>query len=97
MLYIWIISLIFFRYTFFTLSPADLSPPYWINMGAVAISTLAGTMLVAAARALAADRVDIAVRKGLHAAVLGHRILVDPDAGDPGRVAARLSAVSAGL
>ena len=49
MLYIWIISLIFYRYTFFTLSPADLAPPYWINMGAVAISTLAGTMLIAAA------------------------------------------------
>jgi tellurite resistance protein TehA-like permease len=47
MLYIWIISLIFYRYTFFTLSPGDLSPPYWINMGAVAISTLAGTMLIA--------------------------------------------------
>ena len=49
MLYIWIISLIFYRYTFFSLSPSDLTPPYWINMGAVAISTLAGTMLLAAA------------------------------------------------
>ncbi|HEY8668849.1 MAG TPA: tellurite resistance/C4-dicarboxylate transporter family protein, partial [Tepidisphaeraceae bacterium] len=47
MLYIWIISLIFYRYTFFALHPSDLSPPYWINMGAVAISTLAGTMLAA--------------------------------------------------
>jgi tellurite resistance protein TehA-like permease len=51
MLYIWIISLIFYRYTFFVLSPSDLTPPYWINMGAAAISTLAGTMLVAAAGA----------------------------------------------
>jgi tellurite resistance protein TehA-like permease len=50
MLYIWIISLIFYRYTFFTISPTDLAPPYWINMGAVAISTLAGTMLLASAR-----------------------------------------------
>ena len=49
MLYVWIISLIFYRYTFFALSPSDLAPPYWINMGAVAISTLAGTMLLAAA------------------------------------------------
>jgi tellurite resistance protein TehA-like permease len=47
MLYVWIISLIFYRYTFFSLSPDHLSPPYWINMGAVAISTLAGTMLIA--------------------------------------------------
>jgi tellurite resistance protein TehA-like permease len=46
MLYVWTISLIFFRYTFFRMSPADLTPPYWINMGAVAISTLAGTFLV---------------------------------------------------
>jgi tellurite resistance protein TehA-like permease len=45
MLYIWIISLIFYRYTFFTMQPSDLAPPYWINMGAVAISTLAGAML----------------------------------------------------
>jgi len=49
MLYLWIIALIFYRYMFFPLSPSDLAPPYWINMGAVAISTLAGTMLVAAA------------------------------------------------
>ncbi|MCC7070059.1 MAG: tellurite resistance/C4-dicarboxylate transporter family protein [Deltaproteobacteria bacterium] len=49
MLYIWMISLIFYRYTFFKFSPTDLMPPYWINMGAVAISTLAGTSLVAAA------------------------------------------------
>jgi len=49
MLYLWIISLIFYRYMFFTMSPSDLAPPYWINMGAAAISTLAGTMLVAAA------------------------------------------------
>lgn len=47
MLYIWIISLIFYRYTFFTISPSDLAPPYWINMGAVAISTLAGATLLA--------------------------------------------------
>ncbi len=48
MLYLWIISLIFYRYTFFTMAPSDLAPPYWINMGAAAISTLAGTMLVGA-------------------------------------------------
>lgn len=47
MLYIWMISLIFYRYTFFRFSPADLSPPYWINMGAMAISTLAGATLIA--------------------------------------------------
>jgi tellurite resistance protein TehA-like permease len=46
MLYIWIIALIFYRYTFFPLDPRQLAPPYWINMGAMAISTLAGTVLV---------------------------------------------------
>jgi tellurite resistance protein TehA-like permease len=46
MLYIWMISLIFYRYTFFRFSPADLSPPYWINMGAMAISALAGAILI---------------------------------------------------
>jgi tellurite resistance protein TehA-like permease len=49
MLYIWIIGLIFYRYTFFTMSPSDLAPPYWINMGAAAISALAGSNLVLAA------------------------------------------------
>ncbi|MCC6850265.1 MAG: tellurite resistance/C4-dicarboxylate transporter family protein [Deltaproteobacteria bacterium] len=46
MLYIWMISLIFYRYTFFSFSPADLAPPYWINMGAMAISTLGGSLLI---------------------------------------------------
>lgn len=44
-LYLWLMTLIFFRYTFLPMSPADLTPPYWINMGAVAISTLAGATL----------------------------------------------------
>ncbi|MBX3414785.1 MAG: tellurite resistance/C4-dicarboxylate transporter family protein [Pirellulales bacterium] len=48
MLYMWIISLIFYRYSFFPMSPADLAPPYWINMGAMAISTLAGATLISA-------------------------------------------------
>jgi len=46
MLYIWFISLIFYRYTFLVFSPGDLTPPYWINMGAMAISTLVGAKLV---------------------------------------------------
>jgi tellurite resistance protein TehA-like permease len=51
MLYIWIIGLIFYRYTFLPMSPSDLAPPYWINMGAAAISTMAGANLVLAAPA----------------------------------------------
>ena len=45
-MYISIISLIFYRYMFFKFSPADFVPSYWINMGAMAISTLAGSVLI---------------------------------------------------
>ena len=46
MFYILIISLIFYRFMFFKLNPQDLTPPYWINMGAVAITTLAGANII---------------------------------------------------
>ena len=49
MLYLWLIALIFYRIMFRPLAPADLTPPYWINMGAMAISTLGGVSLVSAA------------------------------------------------
>jgi tellurite resistance protein TehA-like permease len=40
MLYIWTVSLIFYRYTFFIFLPPDLSPPSWINMGAMEFPSL---------------------------------------------------------
>ncbi len=46
MLYLTIITLIFYRFTFFALTTEVLTPPYWINMGAVAITTLAGSTLL---------------------------------------------------
>jgi len=46
MLYLSIITLIFYRFTFVELTTAALTPPYWINMGAVAITTLAGSTLI---------------------------------------------------
>jgi tellurite resistance protein TehA-like permease len=46
MFYLLVIALIFYRFTFLTLKARDLSPPYWINMGAVAITTLAGVRLL---------------------------------------------------
>jgi tellurite resistance protein TehA-like permease len=46
MLYLAIIPLIFYRFTFVRLASRDFSPPYWINMGAVAITTLAGSTLI---------------------------------------------------
>ncbi|MBX6740551.1 MAG: tellurite resistance/C4-dicarboxylate transporter family protein [Acetobacteraceae bacterium] len=41
-----LISLILYRWLFFNLSAEMLTPPYWINMGAVAITTLAGAQLM---------------------------------------------------
>jgi tellurite resistance protein TehA-like permease len=49
MLYLSIITLIFYRLTFVRVTSAELTPPYWINMGAVAITTLAGANLTVAA------------------------------------------------
>ncbi|MGB7924146.1 MAG: tellurite resistance/C4-dicarboxylate transporter family protein [Pyrinomonadaceae bacterium] len=46
MLYLLLITLIFYRFTFVNLTMTALTPPYWINMGAVAITTLAGATLV---------------------------------------------------
>ena len=48
MLYVWIVALIFQRYMFLKLAAEDFTAPYWINMGAMAISTLAGSLLAAA-------------------------------------------------
>lgn len=49
MLYLTIITLIFYRFTFLEMPMERLTPPYWINMGAVAITTLAGSTLLLAA------------------------------------------------
>lgn len=49
MLYLSIITLIFYRLTFIRLTGATFTPPYWINMGAVAITTLAGSTLLSRA------------------------------------------------
>ncbi|WP_233208548.1 tellurite resistance/C4-dicarboxylate transporter family protein [Planomicrobium sp. MB-3u-38] len=46
MLYLNIITLIFYRFTFLKLESSAFTPPYWINMGAVAITSLAGATLI---------------------------------------------------
>jgi len=46
MLYLNIIALIFYRFMFLEFKGSTLTPPYWINMGAVAITTLAGSTLI---------------------------------------------------
>ena len=45
-MYLWLITLIFYRTTFLPMAPEDFTPPYWIDMGAGAISTLAGATLL---------------------------------------------------
>ncbi len=44
-LYIILITILFYRLVFFKMSPEALIPPYWINMGALAITTMAGSLL----------------------------------------------------
>jgi tellurite resistance protein TehA-like permease len=46
MLYVMVIVLVFERWTFAGMTPAELSPTYWINAGAASITVLAGTRLV---------------------------------------------------
>jgi tellurite resistance protein TehA-like permease len=47
MLYVLLSALIFFRWVFRPMHPAEMGAPWWINMGAVAIATLAGARLMA--------------------------------------------------
>lgn len=46
MLYIILITLIFYRLTFFPTKPKEVTAPYWINEGAMAITALAGATLL---------------------------------------------------
>lgn len=46
MFYVIIITLVVYRLSFFELQAEEFGPPYWINMGAVAITTLAGSTLM---------------------------------------------------
>jgi len=48
MLYVLLMSLILYRWLFFSLAADKMTPPYWINMGALAITTLAGARLLLA-------------------------------------------------
>ena len=50
MFYILFITLIIYRWIFISMEPAKLTPPYWINMGALAITTLAGARLILSAK-----------------------------------------------
>lgn len=45
-LYLLIITLVVYRMVFFPLRAREFTPPYWIDMGALAITTLAGSLYV---------------------------------------------------
>jgi tellurite resistance protein TehA-like permease len=47
--YVLLLSLVLYRFLFFPVDPEQFAPPYWIAMGAVAITTLSGALLVRAA------------------------------------------------
>lgn len=46
MLYVFFATLILYRWLFFSMPPEKLTPDYWIDMGALAITALAGAVLV---------------------------------------------------
>lgn len=46
MFYIILITLIIYRMSFFEMEAESFAPAFWINMGAVAITTLAGSLLI---------------------------------------------------
>jgi len=46
MLYLMLAPVVIYRLLFYPMKPDEVSPSYWINMGAAAITTLAGLMLL---------------------------------------------------
>ena len=54
-LYLNIIAFIFYRLMFLKIEAMALTPPYWISMGALAITTLAGSVLVLNGTGIAAE------------------------------------------
>ena len=77
MLYFLVIMAIFLRLLFHELAPKDFTPPYWINMGAVAITTLAGTSLMEITQQIPFLSSLIAFYSGVHFLLLGDGHLVD--------------------
>jgi tellurite resistance protein TehA-like permease len=64
MLYILIIALILYRFLFFSLTAPEFTPAYWIDMGAEAITALAGATLILAAPQLPLLREILPFLKG---------------------------------
>ena len=77
-LYLIVMTMLFLRWTFSPLGPDELQPPSWIAAGAVAITVLAGSNLLAARQA--SPRIERlgAVHRGTRHPRLGHRHLLVP-------------------
>ena len=97
MQYLLIIGPIFHRLVFLDLTPGTWTPLFWINSGALAITTLAGLTSGSQRVDVHVPRRRAAIREGVHAVLLGGRHLVDPAAGAHRCVAARGSTLSAGV
>lgn len=65
LLYLALITIIMVRLFFCEVEPADLAPPYWISMGACAISVIAGARLLQLAPGLAVMDVARPVVQGI--------------------------------
>ena len=86
-LYLIVMTMLFLRWTFQPLEPTEADPPAWIAAGAVAITVLAGSNLLARASGLAAHRAARAVRGGLRRDRVGDGHVLVPAHGRDRRVA----------
>ena len=98
-LYLLLMSLIMLRWLTLPMTPATLGPPYWILMGATAITALAGATFLGLPAALrwSGGQGDGRVRRGLQLRAVGVRHVVDPAADHLRPVAARPAALAAQL
>jgi hypothetical protein len=80
-LYLILISLIIQRWLFEPMQPEQLTPPYWINMGAAAIAAVAGARLSSIAEHRCAGDETRRAHRRRDCPVLGHRHLADSTAG----------------
>ena len=95
-LYFPVLILVLYRLWFFALEPEAFEPPYWIIMGAGAITTLAGSVLAAGSRS-GPDREARGFHPRGNRPGLGHRHLLHPPAGGPDDLAPRGAAGAPGL
>jgi hypothetical protein len=84
MLYIWMMSLIFYRYTFFTLEPRRPVAALLDQHGRDGDLDAGGVAAHPQLARRAVPAVGAALPEGVHGVLLGHRNLVDPDAAGAG-------------